>query len=496
MAGYIPNVKEDREAMLVEIGAGSIESLFAASIPEVLRLKDKKLELPGPLSEQELDSHMKQIAGMNRSIGAGEKGGLVCFLGAGVYDHYIPAIVKHIVSRQEFYTSYTPYQPEISQGMLQAIFEYQTMICSLTGMDVSNASLYDGATALAEAATMACRATGRKRVLVAKAVNPEYRKVLKTYAKFGGWEIAEVPCLECVTNLDDLKAMTQQDGNSTAANTDSASANGDNTATDRDRASANSGGIAAIIIQSPNFFGFLEDIKGAAEIAHANGALLIASADPISLAILEAPGVLGADIAAGEGQALGNALNFGGPHFGYLAAKMPLLRRMPGRIVGETKDREGRRSFVLTIQAREQHIRREKATSNICSNQALNALAASVYLTAAGKRGLAEVANLCLQKSHYAYDKLADTGKFEPLASKHPYFKEFALRAKKGVDVPAINRLLLESGFLGGFDAGAAYPDDPDKKGVWIVAVTEKRTKTEIDKLANIIRENKTGENK
>ncbi len=489
MAGYIPNVKEDREAMLKDIGVGSIENLFAASIPEVLRLKDKKLELPGPLSEQELDSHMKQIAGMNISIGAGETGGLVCFLGAGVYDHYIPAIVKHIVSRQEFYTSYTPYQPEISQGMLQAIFEYQTMICSLTGMDVSNASLYDGATALAEAATMACRATGRKRVLVAKAVNPEYRKVLKTYAKFGGWEIAEVPCPECVTNLDDIKAMTRQDGNSAAANGDDTTVNGDS-------ASANGGGIAAIIIQSPNFFGFLEDLKGAAEIAHANGALLIASADPISLAILEAPGILGADIAAGEGQALGNALNFGGPHFGYLAAKMPLLRRMPGRIVGETKDREGRRSFVLTIQAREQHIRREKATSNICSNQALNALAASVYLTAAGKRGLAEVANLCLQKSHYAYDKLAATGKFEPLVSKNPYFKEFALRAKKGVDVPAINRLLLENGFLGGFDAGDAYPDDPDKKGVWIVAVTEKRTRAEIDKSANIIGESKTGDNK
>jgi len=460
MSGYISNTGADTQEMLDSIGIKSTEQLFD-EIPEEVRYcgipdnsgQTEKTELggiPGPMADMQTESYIKNLAARNKSA---EK--LICFLGAGIYDHYIPPVVRHMISRQEFYTSYTPYQPEISQGMLQAIFEYQSMMCSLTGGEVCNASLYDGASALAEAASMACRATGRNEVAVLCSVNPEYRKVLKTYAHSGGWTVKELLPAICSEN-DAIKRYEAQIDP----------------------------GIAALIIQSPDFFGYIEDIKAAAEAAHSSGALLIVTADPLSLAVLEAPGVLGADIITGEGQALGNPMSFGGPHFGFMTASEKLLRKMPGRIVGQTKDKNGKRCFVLTMQAREQHIRREKATSNICSNQALNALAAAVYMTAAGKSGLPETAQLCYHKAVYAYNKLLETGLFKPLTDR-PFFKEFALESS--IEIQKLNAVLLENGILGGCDAGRYYMEH---KNVWILAVTEKRTREEIDYLAGIISDN------
>lgn len=440
MYRYIPNTREDQEKMLSAIGAGSVAELFS-DIPEDIRL-DRDLDLPDAMHEQELVSHMKAIASENVNTADHP-----CFLGAGVYDHFIPSVVGHVISRSEFYTSYTPYQPEISQGTLQAIFEYQTMICRLTGMDVSNASMYDGATAVAEAALMAVRSTGREKVLVSRGVHPQYREVLRTYAVHAGIGIAEVGLSGGMTDLDGL----------------------------RDALSGEAG-VAAVIMQSPNFFGAIEDMEAATALAHEYGALSVACVDPVSLAILQPPGEYGADIAAGEGQPLGNPLNYGGPHFGFLAAKQKLVRKMPGRIVGQTTDSEGRRGFVLTLQAREQHIRREKAVSNICSNQALNALAATVYLSVMGKQGLKQVAELCLSKSHYAYSKLLATGRFEKVCDA-PFFREFAVRS---VDEPVetINRRLRDRGMIGGLALERYYPE---MKNCWLVAVTEKRTRQEID---------------
>lgn len=446
MFRYIPNTPEDQAKMLSVIGAESIGQLFA-DIPGDLRLK-RDLDLPCAMSEPELLSHMRRMASENVNTDTH-----VCFLGAGAYDHFVPSVVEHVISRSEFYTSYTPYQPEISQGMLQAIFEYQTMICRLTGMDVSNASMYDGATALAEAALMAVRATGRNRVLISQGLHPEYRDVLKTYASFTGIEITEVPLSDgalCMRELESKLSGTAEK-------------------------------FAAVVVQSPNFFGAIEDMSQAAELSHKCGALFIACVDPISLAILQAPGEYGADIAAGDGQPLGNPLNFGGPHFGFLAAKKELVRKMPGRIVGQTTDHDGRRSFVLTLQAREQHIRREKAVSNICSNQALNALAATVYLSVMGKQGLKEAAELCLSKAHYAFNKLLATGKFEKV-NEAPFFKEFAVRSL-AEPVEAINKRLLDRGFIGGLELERFCPE---MKNCWLLAVTEKRTKEEIDTLAEI----------
>ncbi len=440
MSRYIPNTRHQQGEMLKELGMGSPEQLFE-SIPEEARLK-KPLDLPKALSEPELVKHMQEIAGKNANLDE-----YTCFLGAGAYDHYIPSVVGHVLSRQEFYTSYTPYQPEISQGTLQAIFEYQTMICQLTGMDVANASMYDGATALTEAAVMACQAVKRNEVLVASSVHPESRTVLKTYSRFNGCDVKEIGYSDGRVDLEELESKI-------------------------------SGRTAAVIVQNPNFFGIIENLSEIAALAHKYGALFIVSADPISLAVLKSPGEAGADIAVGEGQPLGNPLNFGGPYLGFFAAKKELLRRMPGRIAGETIDAEGRRGFVLTMQTREQHIRREKATSNICSNQALNALAATVYLTVMGKQGLKEVADLCLQKSHYAYEKLTATGKFQPVFSA-PFFKEFVVRAKEPVS--DLNRRLLGSKIIGGLEIEKFYPEIQNG---WLVAVTEKRTREEIDQLA------------
>ncbi|MHB1315716.1 MAG: aminomethyl-transferring glycine dehydrogenase subunit GcvPA [Christensenellales bacterium] len=437
---YIPNTPDQQQDMLKATGYNSAEELFAA-VPEKVRLKEK-LNLPEALSEMELTGRLKKMAGVNSSTD-----NLACFLGAGAYDHFIPAVVGNLLKRQEFYTAYTPYQPEISQGTLQAIFEYQSMICELTGMDVANASMYDGASALAEAALMACRATRRDEVVVAHNVHPQGREVLKTYARFNHIKVIETPCQNGLADMAGIE-------NALSENT------------------------AAVIVQSPNFFGIIEDLNWIADRAHGNKSLLIVSCDPVALALLKSPGETGADIVVGEGQALGNPLNFGGPYLGFFAAKQELLRKMPGRIVGQTTDKQGRRGFVLTIQTREQHIRREKATSNICSNQALNALTATIYLTALGKQGLREVAVLCAQKARYAYDQLIKTGCFTP-AFDAPFFKEFAVRYKG--DVEKLNDYLLCHHILGGYDLGRSYPA---LDHTWLVAVTEKRTKQEIDTFA------------
>ncbi len=436
---YIPNTVSQRQDMLRDIGM-SADGLFAC-VPEGVRLK-RGLDLPEAMSEMELAAHMKRLAAQNVSCED-----TACFLGAGAYDHFIPTVVRHVLSRQEFYTAYTPYQPEISQGTLQAIFEFQSMVCMLTGMDVANASMYDGASALAEAAMMACRAARRSEVLVCRSVSPNSRAVLQTYAHCKGVKITEFTYRGGQADTAALERTISDD-------------------------------TAAVVVQSPNFFGVIEEIAQIAETAHQHNAALIVSCDPISLGLLASPGTLGADIAVGEGQPLGIPVSFGGPYLGFFAAKEKWLRKMPGRIVGETVDREGKRGFVLTIQAREQHIRREKATSNICSNQALCALAATVYLTAMGRQGLREAAIQCVAKSRYAYEQLLNTGKFEPLSGA-PFFREFALRYTG--DVAALNARLAKRGIIGGYGLGKDYEE---LKNAWLVAVTEKRTKREIDLLA------------
>lgn len=439
MSTYVPNTVSQQNEMLSEIGMASMDDLFTG-IPENVRLKSE-LKLPEAKSEIELAAHMKQLSDKNLNTDD-----YICFLGAGAYDHYIPSVVNHMISRQEFYTAYTPYQPEISQGTLQAIFEYQTMICSLTGMDVANASMYDGASALAEAALMACGVKRRNEILISKSVHPESREVLASYARFSKIKVTQAGISDGQTDIADFESKLTEN-------------------------------TAAVIVQNPNFFGAIEEIQKIAELAHKNGSLVIVSCDPISLALLKPPGELGADIVIGEGQSLGNPMSFGGPYLGFFSAKKELMRKMPGRIAGETVDKNGKRGFVLTLQTREQHIRREKATSNICSNQSLNALAATIYLTVMGKKGLAEVANLCLQKAHYTYNELIRTGLFSP-AFNAPFFKEFTVKYNGSVE--ALNKRLLESRIIGGYDLGKDYQEYKD---FWLVAVTEKRTREDIDSL-------------
>lgn len=443
MLPYIPNALEE-EKMLKSIGIGCLDDLFS-DIPEEIRLK-RKLNIGKSMSEIELSKYMKELSNKNKSVGE-----LVCFLGAGAYDHYIPAVVNHITSKPEFYTAYTPYQPEISQGTLQSIFEYQTMICNLTDMDVSNASLYDGGTATAEAAILAINEKKNKNsIVVSKTVHPETRKILKTYMKFKEVKVIEVDFLDGVTDIDKLKKVVDKN-------------------------------TAGVIVQNPNFFGIIEDLSEVEKITHKNNALLIMSVDPISLGILKTPAEIGADIAVGEGQGLGNSLSFGGPYIGFMAVTSKLMRKIPGRIVGETEDIEGKRGFVLTLQTREQHIRREKAASNICSNQALNALAAAIYLSTMGKEGIKAVARLCYDKAHYAFKEIIKNENFQPLFNK-PFFKEFAVKSK--TDIHKINRQLLKESILGGYTLEKDYPDINSL----LLCVTEKRTKEEIDTLVRIMK--------
>lgn len=439
MYPYLPITEVERRRMLDAIGAAEVDELFN-DIPASVRCKNF-LSLPGPLAEMELVRYMKVLAGKNINVED-----YSCFLGAGVYDHYLPSVIGHMLLRQEFYTAYTPYQPEISQGTLQVIFEYQTMICELTGMEVSNASVYDGASALAEAVAMACSATNRREVLISRTVHPEAREVVKTYSRFNGTVITELGYQNGVTNWQEAEErINDQTG--------------------------------AIVIQNPNFFGGLEELTKFAALAHRHKALFVVSADPISLGLLKSPGEAGADIVVGEGQGLGNPLSFGGPYFGFMATTEKLMRRLPGRIVGQTTDSDGNRGFILTLQAREQHIRRGKATSNICSNQSLCALAAAIYLTVLGKAGLRRVAGLCLQKAHYACRCLLETGKFT-LTFSTPFFKEFAVTAQE--DAASLNARLLEQKIIGGYPLSGEYPELVNSL---LIAVTEKRTRDEIDQL-------------
>ena len=432
---FIANTDSDRKEMLREIGVASFVDLIA-DIPPQLRLKEP-LDLPPALSEPGVQMLMEQLASANTPTAKH-----VSYLGGGAYDHYMPAAINTIVSRSEFYTAYTPYQAEVSQGTLQAIYEYQSMICRLYDMDTANASLYDGATALAEAVSMAMAVTGRTKVVIAGKLHPNSLHVLKTFIEAGGDR-------SVVQNV-------LQDG---VCDTESLEKTVDNS-------------VAAVIVQQPNFYGCLEAVDVIGEIAHANGALFVVSADPVSLGILEAPGNYGADIAVGEGQPLGSALNFGGPYLGIFAVKKDYVRKIPGRLVGMTKDRAGEDGFILTLQTREQHIRREKATSNICTNQALNALQAVVYLSLLGKQGLGEVAERSLQKSHYLAEKIANLPGYS-LKYDRPFFREFVVETP--VPAGVIVEKMLEQGILAGYDLSAVGDEG------LLVAVTEKRTKEQLD---------------
>jgi glycine dehydrogenase subunit 1 len=442
---YTLNTPADRQAMLRTVGAATIDDLLKP-IPPAARL-DRPLDLPPPLTEIELTRHMQALAARNAAAESH-----ACFLGGGAYDHFIPAVVDAVAGRGEYYTAYTPYQAEASQGTLQVGFEYQTMVCQLTGLDVANASLYDGGSAVAEAVLMAINLTDRTgRVLVAESVHPEYRQVLATYLADLNVEIVTLPTLRGALDPDAVaKAVDER--------------------------------TACVVVQHPNFFGTLEDVEAVGKAAKAKGALFVVSIDPISVGLLKRPGDYGADIAVAEGQCLGNYLMYGGPYLGLLACRQEYVRKMPGRLVGQTVDRHGRRCWVLTLQTREQHIRREKATSNICTNQGLLALRATVYLAALGPQGLKETAELCARKAHYAAEQLTKVPGVS-LAFNRPFFKEFTLRVPG--DVNAVLAGLVEDGYLAGLPLGRYYPQFADCVSV---AVTEKRTKAEIDGLAAALR--------
>jgi glycine dehydrogenase subunit 1 len=438
-SGYLSLTDADREEMLAAIGVSSVDELFE-QVPRGVRF-DRELDIPSALGEVELVRHIEELAARNVHTGAE-----LSFLGAGIYDHYVPSVADVVLSRGEFLTAYTPYQPEMSQGVLQAIFEYQTVICELTGMDVSNASGYDGATVAADAVFVAKHAApGRTKIVLAEALNPQVRQVVKTYAPGFGLEVVEVPHRAGVTDPDELRAAAKD--------------------------------AAAVLVQQPNFLGALESAPDLVEAATEAGALPIVHVDPMSLAVLEAPGAYGAAIAIGEGQAAGNWPSYGGPHYGFLAARNDFIRRMPGRIVGETVDAEGRRAFVLTLQTREQHIRREKATSNITTNQTLLALAGLATLSWLGPQGLREVGEACLALAQYARERVP----LEP-AFDAPAFKEVAFRTP----IPAreVVRRAQEHGVHPGYALGRDYEGMDD---VLLVALTEKRTIEDVNRLADVI---------
>jgi glycine dehydrogenase subunit 1 len=443
---FVPHSEADRREMLRTVGVSSEDELFA-DIPEKFRLKGP-LDLPPALSEWEAVRTLQQLAADSRH--------LTCFAGAGYYDHYVPAAVDHLIRRSEFYTAYTPYQAEVSQGTLQSIYEFQSMICELMGLDVANASMYDGASAMAEAALMA-RSVQRKRekIILSVTVHPHYRQVLDTYNLGLKIPVEVVPRTDRgITDLDALKEMLDDQ-------------------------------TAAVIIQTPNFYGLIEDLAAAATLVHDAGALLIAVVDPISLAILNSPGECGADIAVAEGQPFGNALSLGGPVLGLFAARQDHIRHMPGRIVGMTEDVDGRRGFVLTLQTREQHIRREKATSNICTNQGLNALAATIYLSTVGRQGLREVAEASAQIAHYAYEQIVAIPGIEPLFPDAVFFREFAV--KTGIPARDVVELGAERGLLPGV-ALSRFPHIDVEDGL-LIAFTEKRSREEVGQLLAVLRE-------
>lgn len=431
---YFPHTEDDLQAMMAKVGVESLDGLYA-QIPETIRFKGD-YEMPLSMSEQEVRQVFEKLGNENRQ--------LTCFAGMGVYDHYTPSVIPSLLQRSEFLTSYTPYQAEISQGTLHYIFEYQSMMAELTGMDISNASMYDGTTACAEAMMMVI-AAGKKqnKVLVSGCLNPQNLKVLKTYALHRDIEVEVLPVRDGATSLDDVKTRLAE------------------------------GGYAGVIVQQPNVYGIVEDFTGFADACHEQKALLVIDSVAADLAVLKTPGEWGADIAVGDGQSLGIPMQFGGPYVGYMCCTEKLIRKMPGRIVGMTKDNRGQRAFVLTLQAREQHIRRQKATSNICSNQSLMALFVTVYMSLMGRQGLKEAAELSYAGAHYLCDELLKTGRFK-LAYDQPFFNEFFV--KYDGDVDTLYQRFIEAGILGGvrIEDGLLF------------TVTEKRTKEEIDNLVKV----------
>lgn len=435
---FMPHTEEDIRVMLEKIGVDSIDELYGDVPAEVIY--QEEYDIPSAMSEIELRRHFDELGKKNRQ--------LTVFAGGGAYDHYSPATIAHILARSEFYTAYTPYQPEISQGTLQYIFEYQSMISELTGMEATNASMYDGATATAEAMfMMVASSKKRNRVLISDTVHERILNVVKTYAKFHGTDLSIIPGNEGESDLEAIKAELSK------------------------------GDVAGVIVSTPNKYGILEDLTGYAEAIHDAKAYLTINADPSALAVVRTPAEWGADIACGDGQTLGMPLQFGGPYLGYISCSKGMLRKMPGRVVGATKDADGKRAFVLTLQAREQHIRREKATSNICSNQSLMALYATIYLSLMGKEGMKEVNRLSCDGAHYLCSELMKSGKFT-LAFDKPFLKEFTV--KTDLDMVKLNKHLSEKGILGGH---------VNEDGTVTFAVTEKRTREEIDRLVTLMLE-------
>ncbi|MBD5419223.1 MAG: aminomethyl-transferring glycine dehydrogenase subunit GcvPA [Bacteroides sp.] len=434
---FIPHTEEDIRLMLDKIGVSNIDELYS-DVPQEVIFKEE-YDIPSAMSEIELRKHFEELGEKNKK--------LTVFAGGGAYDHYSPSVINHLLARSEFYTAYTPYQPEISQGTLQYIFEYQSIISELTGMEATNASMYDGATATAEAMFMMVASAKKKnRVLISSTVADRVIEVVKTYAKFHGVDLTIIPEAEGVTDLDAMNAELAK------------------------------GDVAGVILPTPNKYGILEDLSGVADAIHAAKAYLAINADPSALAVIKTPAEWGADVACGDGQTLGMPLNFGGPYLGYISCAKGMLRKMPGRVVGATKDADGKRAFVLTLQAREQHIRREKATSNICSNQSLMTLYATIYVALMGKQGMKELNRLACDGAHYLYNKLIESGHFTPAYPGKPFLKEFVV--KTDLDIKALNARLLEHGIMGGIDMG---------DGRLAFAVTEKRTKEEIDNLITLM---------
>ena len=437
---FFPQTKEEIEQMLKQAGMNSLDDLYA-DVPEQIRFRGE-YDLPEPMSETEIRSLFEKLGEKNRR--------LTVFAGAGCYDHYTPAIVPNIISRSEFLTSYTPYQAEISQGTLHYIFEYQSMMAELTGMDVSNASMYDGSTATAEAAIMALASTKKTdTVLVSASVDPKVLNVVKTYAHFHGFNVELIAENDGATDKEQMDARLEK------------------------------GGVAGVIVQQPNYHGIVEDFSGFADSCHAHKSLFIVNSVAADLALLKTPGEWGADVAVGDGQSLGIPMAFGGPSVGYMCCTEKLMRKMPGRIVGKTVDNRGQRVFVLTLQAREQHIRRQKATSNICSNESLMALFVTIYMSVMGKEGVKEAAQMSYDGAHYLHDALIATGLFSDKYER-PFFNEFCV--KYNGDVDRLQQRFIENGILGGVKVDA---------DTLMFAVTEKRTKEEIDKLVNIAKEEK-----
>ena len=445
---YVPNTSAEQQAMLERLGLSSMEDLLTP-VPEEVRLR-RPLNIPAALPEPDLKRLMGDMAAKNKQLDT-----TISFLGAGTYNRMLPSVVPHLQYRSEFVTSYTPYQPEVSQGMLQTIYEFQTMVCQITGMDIANASLYDGSTALVEAVLMALGPGGRGEVVISAGVDPQYRRVLQTYAFSRGFEIKEVPTRNGVTSLDDLNATV-------SANT------------------------AAVIIQQPNFFGSIEDVRAIESIAHRGKSLFVtAITEPASLAVLAPPGACNVDIVVGELMSFGNPMSYGAPALGFIAAQQKFMRSLPGRLVGQTIEESGNKQtgYVLTLQTREQHIRRERATSNICTNQSLLAVGATIFLAALGKQGFRELGELCLQKAHYAFKQITALPGFKSAFSA-PFFDEFVIQSP--VPLSTLQQHLAQANIIGGYPLDVCYPD---MENAMLFCVTETRTKADIDLLVNVLKE-------